>query len=298
MGDQTPADLQNHYATERLDMKLLNRDQNAKTVKGRKLGYATAILYLAPANLSGFEVCPQRSAGCTAACLNTAGRGAFDRTQQTRIARTKWYFEDRPAFLAALVRELSNHMRWCERKGFLPAVRLNGTSDIPWERVRLGDAVGALPGGIAALHDRGFQDAGEATLFDAFPGVQFYDYTKVTKRALAWAAGEMPPNYRLTFSLTENNDTDAVRVLDAKGNIAMVFRIAKNSADKYGRLPRCVNLGPDLRIHPGEAWQRDQPQWPVIDGDENDLRHLDRRGVVVGLKAKGKARHDTSGFVR
>lgn len=270
-------------------MKLLNRDQNAKTVKGRKLGYATAILYLAPANLSGYEVCPQRSPGCTAACLNTAGRGAFNKTQQARLARTRWYFKDRQAFMAKLVRELRSHARWCKRKGYLPAVRLNGTSDIPWEHVPIGDEAAS---GIRRDWPISEPCLGSLSVMELFPEIQFYDYTKITRRALAWAAGGMPKNYHLTFSLAESNDREALDVLRAGGNVAAVFA---------GDMPASVVFasvrGKPLRMADARVW-RENYGFPVVDGDGNDLRHLDARGVVVGLKAKGKARHDTSGFVR
>jgi hypothetical protein len=109
------------------------------------------------------------------------------------------------------------------------------------------------------------------TIFDMFPHVQFVDYTKSVKRALAHARGELPPNYHLTFSRSETNEADCLKVLEAGGNVAVVF------AD-----------GKPMRWH----------GYPVIDGDKHDLRHLDPRGVVVGLAPKGvKARRDTSGFV-
>ena len=253
--------------------KLLNIDANAKTVKGQKQGYMTAILYLAPAKLSGYEVCPQRSAGCTKACLNTAGRGNMSGVQAARIAKTQWYFEDRYGFMVQLVKELSAFVRKAKRDGFIPVVRLNGTSDISWERVTVEGAVGG--GGTYG------------SIMSRFPDVQFYDYTKVTKRALASARGDMPANYVLTFSLTEANDTDALAVLQAGGNVAVVF--------KGPALPRgAIYSAPE-----GGLVGRDSDYTvPVVDGDLNDLRFLDRTGVVVGLKAKGKARYDTSGFVR
>ena len=82
-------------------MKLLST-ANPKIQKGTKLGYLSFILHLAPADLSGKEVCPKRTAGCTAACLNTAGRGGMFKKgettniiQQARIRKTKMFFEQR-----------------------------------------------------------------------------------------------------------------------------------------------------------------------------------------------------------
>ena len=226
-------------------MKLLNIDANAKTVKGQGRGYMTAILYLAPADESGYEVCPMASKGCRKACLNKAGMGAFSNVQAARIAKTKWYFEDRGAFMAQLVTEVRAFIRKAIKLGLIPVVRLNGTSDIPWERVPVED---------------------QANIMKLFPSVQFYDYTKRSNRR------DLPANYHLTFSLAEDNDSRA-RVAARNGaNIAVVFRNDKFPSTFMGM--------------------------PVVDGDADDLRFLDGRGVVVGLKAKGPAKKDVSGFVR
>jgi hypothetical protein len=143
--------------------KLLNIDNNAKTIKGQKLKVKTAILYLAPANESGFNMCPMASAGCKAACLFTAGRGKFNNVRQGRINKTIWFMKDRSSFLKQLIKEIKNHAEKCKREGYTPAVRLNGTSDVSWERFKI---------------------------FEMFPNVRFYDYTKIYKRALKWARGE------------------------------------------------------------------------------------------------------------
>jgi hypothetical protein len=226
-------------------MKLLNIDKNAKTVKGQSKGYMTAILYLAPANLSGYEVCPMATAGCRAACLNTAGRGAFSTTQKSRIAKTKRFFQDRQAFMAQLVDEITKFVTFAEKHGFIPTVRLNGTSDIVWERVAVGD---------------------HANVMAMFPTIQFYDYTKRSNRK------DLPANYHLTFSLAEDNTVQAEKALDNGINVAAVFRVPQFPVSYFNR--------------------------QVIDGDETDLRFLDPKGSVIGLKAKGKARKDTTGFVK
>ena len=140
--------------------RLLNIDNNAKTIKGQKLKVMTAILYLAPAKSSGFNTCPMASKGCAASCLNTAGRGQMNSVQLGRINKTKWYFLERESFLIQLKKEIRAHVNRCKIKGFTPAIRLNGTSDISWER-----------------HN----------LFNEFKEVQFYDYSKIYKRAIKWA---------------------------------------------------------------------------------------------------------------
>lgn len=235
--------------------KLLGIDSNYKTAKGQAFGYMTGILYLAPADLSGWEVCPMRSQGCTMACLNTAGRGGMTSVQASRIAKTDWYFTDRAGFMAQIVRDIVALCSKAEREDYTPCVRLNGTSDIPWERVAF------------EAHGRTW-----ANIMEMFPMIQFYDYTKIKKRALAHARGEMPANYHLTFSATEDNAEDVAEVLAAGGNVAIVAREVDAIKARLG----------EVSIH---------------DADEHDLRFLDPTASAGMLKAKGKAKNDTSGFV-
>jgi len=223
---------------------LLSIDTNAKTVKGQKRGYLTGILYLAPGRLSGLiNVCPHASAACDALCLYYAGRGAFNSVQQARTAKTVFYVKDRETFLSTLKENVAAVIRKAKSKGMRATVRLNGTSDIGWERY---------------------------TVIQAFKTTRFYDYTKNAKRMHAFLDGKLPSNYSLTFSRSESNEANCLAILARKGNVAVVFRKT---------LPK--------------TWQG----YRVIDGDKNDLRFLDPKGVVVGLKAKGKAKTDTTGFV-
>ena len=223
--------------------KLLNIDKNAKTVKGQKKGYKTAILYLAPSTQSGFQVCPMASEGCKKACLYTAGHGAFSNVQQGRINKTRWFMQDRQSFLTQLKKEISNHIKNCDKKGYIPCVRLNGTSYISWENYNI---------------------------IQAFPNVQFYDYTKIYKRALKYVNGQYPSNYHITYSLNEDNKKEAFEILKLRGNISAVFR-------KY--LPKTYQ------------------GYTVINADETDLRFTDDINIIAGLVAKGQAKKDYSGFV-
>lgn len=213
-------------------------------MKGEKKGYMSFVLHLAPADLSGHETCPKRTAGCTAACLNTAGRGGMfkkgettNAIQQARIRKTKMFFDQREEFLATLEKDIRLGIKQAEKKGLIPCFRLNGTSDISWEKYGI---------------------------IEKFPEVQFYDYTKVRNRKV----GHLK-NYHLTFSKADGNDMDVRLAANEGMNVAAVF-------DKV----------PETYI--GRQ---------VIDGDETDLRFLDPKGVIVGLKAKGKAKKDTTGFV-
>ena len=121
--------------------KLLNVDSNAKTVKGQKEGFLTGVLYLAPYKLSGFNTCAMAEiAQCAHACLNTAGRAGIIKTgestnpiQQARIRKTKQFYTERNAFMLTLVKDIEKLIKQAKRDGFIPLVRLNGTSDINYD---------------------------------------------------------------------------------------------------------------------------------------------------------------------
>lgn len=234
---------------------LLSISADAKTIKGNKLGVMTGVMYLAPHNISGYQVCPKASEGCKMACLYTAGRGIYSKVQNARINKTKWFFEDRESFMVQLVEDIKKLIRKADRAKMIPAVRLNGTSDIAWEKFKV-NKDGVTYGSI----------------FEAFPEVQFYDYTAVPGRKKALTL----PNYQLTFSLKENNDKDAAKALKQGFNLAVVLKVGRSES-------KPVN------------WSG----FPVINGDETDVRFMDADGGhIVGLFPKGKARHDESGFVR
>jgi hypothetical protein len=163
------------------------------------LGYLSAIQYLAPASTSGRNVCPHATAGCRAACLFTAGRGRTHTVQSARIDRTHLFYDDRDRYWETLESELDKFRSKTERVGKLPSVRLNGTSDLPWERLR-------------------------PELFDNFDDVQFYDYTKDPARMMRWADGQFPENYHLTFSRSEINEPECREVIRSGGTVAVVFR--------------------------------------------------------------------------
>lgn len=233
--------------------KLLNNG-NAKTSKGEKLGWITYGLHLAPFNLSGKNVCSHASKGCAAACLNTAGRGAMSNVQSARIAKTQKFFADKEAFTWQLAKEIGNAVKLATKKGMKPCFRLNLTSDLPWENIKV------------ESHGK------KLSLMEMFPDVQFYDYTKSFKRAKAFVDGEMPSNYHITFSRSECNDNLVDIIKDLGGNVAAVFR---------GSLPKTYK---GLQVVDG-----DETDLRFLDGTnkivglvEKGLAKKDETGFVIG----------------
>lgn len=214
--------------------------ENAKTTKGIRSGWVTAIRYLAPADASGrANVCPAAGA-CRDVCLYTAGRGGLRATQAARIRKTLWRLDDRAGHLRAASLEIEEAARKARVTGMRLAVRVNGTSDLP------GDAMW-----LAARH----------------PDIQFYDYTKLT----GMFNRSVPHNYHLTASydpITVPWDMCAP-LLDSGVNVAVAFATVPKTWKGYR----------------------------VINGDEDDLRFLDPKGVIVGLRAKGDARKINNSFV-
>ena len=177
--------------------------------------------------------------------MYTAGRaGIFPAIQVARLRRRELFLTDRQAFKAQLWDEVRRFVIKARRRGLVPAVRLNGTTDINWGRL--------MP-----------------ELMAAFPSVRWYDYTKDLTRALA-----QPRHYDITYSRAEGRDGEALVALRAGVRVAVVFSTKR---------------GEDLPA----TWHG----YRVIDGDLTDLRFLDAGGVVVGLRAKGRARKMAPGFV-
>lgn len=250
-----------------MSLKLLSVG-NPKTLKGMSQGYNTYIMHLAPGSLSGHNTCPKATAGCLNACLNTAGRGGMfkkgeftNNIQKARIRKTQLFYNNRDEFMSLLVKDILLAIKQSNRLGLTPVFRLNGTSDISWEKypVKMGNVV-------------------YTNIFEAFGYIQFYDYTKVLGRKVNNIS-----NYSLTFSAADGNDNDVAKAVNQGYNIAMVFNLKKT-------LPM-----PDYHII---SYVGGSKALPVYNGDESDLRFLDPKGVIVGLYAKGKAKKDNTGFVK
>jgi hypothetical protein len=222
--------------------KNLLSTNNSKTIKGEKLGYTTYIMYLSPftQNSKGINLCSHASAGCAKACLFSSGAARFNKVQQGKTNKTEWFLDNRVEFLEKLDAEITKIENKAKHQTSenIPVIRLNGTSDITFEKFKIRDG---------------------KNIFELHPTVQFYDYTKNYFRFKK----QLPSNYHLTFSLSEVNKEIAMDLLSTGVNVAMVFGV-RNESD----LPKTY-LG-----------------YTVVNGDESDLRFLDKKNVIVGLKYK------------
>lgn len=233
--------------------KLIGVGTNAKTIKGDGSEYLTAILYMAPWKIMvdnrTFNSCPMaEQAQCIDACLYTAGRGKMSNVMAARVRKAEWFYSDRDGFMRQLMQDIAKFQTYCNKRGIKPVVRLNGTTDIRWENIKID----------------GYN------IFELFPRVQFYDYTKISNRKV-----EHIENYHLTWSYSGANPKYAAGLdaaLQAGMSVAVVFR----------------------DVYTSDTWRG----IPVVDGDKDDLRFTDPQSHIVKLYAKGAAKKDTTGFVQ
>jgi len=236
-------------------MKLLSINHDTKTIKGLEKGYLTGIMYLAPYTLGGKNLCPfAKAAGCINACLYTAGRGIFNNVQNARLNRTKLYHRDINAFMNQLAIEITALEKTAIKKGLIPVIRLNGTSDIEWENIRFN---------YEFIHNK----IRSVTIFELFPDIQFYDYTKNPNR------DQLPKNYDITFSYSNKPEFQKFNEIAIKKSMRLAAVFSDQNLPAY-----FMGL-------------------PVLNGDESDLTFLAPKNTILGLYAKGKAKKDTSGFI-
>lgn len=216
-----------------------NVNHSAKLMKTQKVRHElTYGVYLAPADLSGRNVCPGASEYCKAACLNQAGRARIETNNHihnARIKKTKLFFAYNTFVMDWITAEIRMYKAKADRMGYTFSVRLNCTSDLDISKYR--------------------NSAGK-NLFEQFPDIATYDYTKVFSRIKLL---EKYPNYDLTYSYNGLNWFKCLEALRLGVRVAVVFQ---------DKLPSTFE------------------GYPVIDGDKHDARYHDAKGVIVGLKYK------------
>lgn len=184
---------------------------NPKTQKSIPYGYLTGVLHLAPhdsADPGGHSVCPHATPSCIALCLNTSGRGGIIKTGETtnaileaRKRRTRGFWHDRSEFASQLTRDARKLSARATKLGLKLALRLNGTSDLDWERIN-------------------------PTMVDTLSRFSvLYDYTKSTAKAKRTA-----DRIDYTLSWTGENDAKCLEHVAAGGKLAVVFALKPNEA--------------------------------------------------------------------
>lgn len=216
---------------------------SAKLAKNGKISHQlTYSIYLAPANVSGYEVCPYSTPECRKGCLATSGRAAMDiisgrnKIGNCRTNKTKLFFENQTFFMEWLIAEMKNHKIKAEKIDYGFSARLNCTSDIDWQNIE--------------YYGR--------NIFEIFPDVQFYDYTKNPNKFI-----NKPSNYHLTFSYTGKNWGKCKELLALGFNISMIFNVKDETL-----FPKTFD------------------GYEVVNGDKTDYRVNDGNGKIIGLKFK------------
>jgi hypothetical protein len=255
-------------SSHKLLTKGLSSAKIAKSEKFQGGKYSTMVLHLAPASISGYNMCPGSSKGCRKACLNQSGQGGMTQGEIgskrledasihiARVGRTTLLKEYPDAFFMKLKAELNTFLTRCGIKESIPCIRLNGTSDVNWMTLK--------------------DPATNKSIIEEYPEIQFYDYTKVYGRL---NQSKKFFNYHLTFSLSENNHKQGLQALEAGFNLTAVF---------------------DSNLPIPETFLN----YPVFTADDTDLRFIDNElynhkgAMVMHLKEKGyMGMRDKSGFV-
>lgn len=178
---------------------------SSKIMKNQKVSHNyTYVIYLAPASTSGYNICSHSTPECRIGCLATSGRAGMEllsgntRTQNARIKKSKLFSENTQYFMAWVIAEIGMYQRKAIRDGYDFSVRLNGTSDICYNSIKINGK----------------------TIFEIFPDTNFYDYTKSNLKF-----ENKPNNYHLTFSYTGRNWLQCEVLLKQEFNVAMVFNV-------------------------------------------------------------------------
>lgn len=243
-------------------MKFINRKQakdltgisylgainhSAKLKKNGKINHQyTYAIYLAPYTMSGYNLCRFSTPECRKGCLNTSGRAGMDivsgrnQIMPARIKKARLLVEHRDFFMAWMIAEINSAIKKAERDGYGFSVRLNATSDVNWIETKY---------------------KGKWNIFEIFPDVKFYDYTKDHTRF-----DNVPKNYFLTYSYTGRNWKHCENLLHRGFNVAMVFKVRNEK-----------HIPNNFR------------GYEVINGDITDYRIADKQGIIVGLKWKSIA---------
>jgi hypothetical protein len=217
-------------------------NSSAKIIKNQKVSNNyTYILYLAPASTSGYNVCKCSTPECRLGCLNSSGRNILsiksdNKINIARIKKTKLLIEHPEFFIDWCAKEIKKYQLKAKKDGYYFSIRLNGTSDIDWATVK----------------------SNGKNLFELFPEVQFYDYTKDFSKVF-----NTPSNYDITFSYTGRNWENCETVLKQGKNVAVIFNV-----DNTDQFPATFK------------------GYEVINGDLTDYRPGDKKGCIVGLKFK------------
>ena len=162
-------------------------------------------IYLASADLSGFNVCPN-SEYCKDNCLNGSGHNMVNRLSKkdtidrSRTIKTRLLFANKEVFMRIMIHEIEKERKKAENNGTFFSIRLNCTSDI---------------------NPIAFTLNGK-NILEIFPDIQFYDYTKVLNRI---ALAKKYSNYDITWSIdgSEKNREIGLELLKNGGRVAVVY---------------------------------------------------------------------------
>ena len=231
--------------------KLLTIGKDPKTVKGEKYGAKTGILYLSPSKKSGQQVCPMaKIANCEGPCLDEAGQGIFENVQIGRLRKTLFLQQYQEEFISLLKKEVINFGKLCNKQGFIPAIRPNGTSDIRFENliwdfmVQTNKDYGVRWYDYTKIANRLIPDNKVYDLTFSYSGVEKYQkYVDTAKSlgmrlAVVFRTQDMIPKSFLGMDVVDGDDSD-LRFLEPQGVVSALYAKGKAKKDYSGFVVDC-----------------------------------------------------------
>jgi hypothetical protein len=275
-------------------------------VKGQSLTphhlFAEHVLGLDPDSPGGRypDLCAGSSAACRHSCLVFAGQNyASSWAIQSKFQKTGAFLQKPDAYVRLLIEACASFQRSTLKDNeFVPMVRLNVLSDVPWEVVA--PQIFAYFSGDLALT----KQSGRKRVKDsALTRLQFYDYTKVPGRGRHISG--FPSDYDITFSASGKNLRATQTALTQGTRVAVVAHLptwerGAVTPRKRGESDEAYDKRKKAKIQ--RSWTARLPKscsfggatYPVIDGDQNDVRALDPAPSVIALRWKrpsGQASH-------
>jgi len=255
------------FPNNRLTVGYLISTNSFKANKAQKLGWFNGVVHLTPSTkigLPGVNLCGADTDECRKACLDDSGQLGCPSGQKAMAARTLFLLFHQELFAQRLLLETERLQAFCTRHGFRLGLRLNGTSDRPFESRKYGRLLQAI--------------------LASFPDVVLYDYTKHFPRATAaYRRSHGIGPYHITFSYSGKNWHHCQTLLRQGVNAAVTFA---------GPLPKKWRR---YRVHNGDLhdlrFLDPKPRIvalrfkTVLDGRGGTVKPADARGFVVAQAA-------------
>jgi hypothetical protein len=182
-------------------------NNSTKTAKSFDRGVYSPVQYWAHHDIGGVNVCAWASPECIRGCLDDSGRMVFKSVKEAHLRRKMLFIHDRSQYWRDVLHDINYGIVKAYQLGMEFACRMNGTQDMPWERIPV------------VVDGKRYANS----IMEMYSSIQFYDYTKYPIWKRRESVGRWPENYDLTFSRSEVNHNLVMAHLHLGYRVAAVF---------------------------------------------------------------------------